>query len=289
MPKIILLQGPPAVGKSTWRRRYILDNPEWRYVNLDEIREANQEMPEYDRLRIMWATAIQYAHEGISFIVDNTNTNPKTVTQWERFAAQYNYDLHIEKLYIPYTDATYRDSYRPNPVGKSVIWKMFVDLGYNPLHDNALNPFSFPEEAIIIDLDGTLCDVEHRRHFVLEKPKNWIKFYAGLVNDTVNKPVAALYHMAKRSKYHVIFVSGRPAQYRKETEIWLKKHGFDFTLLLMRSFNDKRDDTIVKEEIYDKYIAPYFKVVFTVDDRDRVVKMWRDKGIPCFQVAYGDF
>jgi hypothetical protein len=27
----------------------------------------------------------------------------------------------------------------------------------------------------------------------------------------------------------------------------------------------------------------------TFDDRDKVVKMWRDNGIICFQVAPGDF
>ena len=31
------------------------------------------------------------------------------------------------------------------------------------------------------------------------------------------------------------------------------------------------------------------RIVATFDDRNRVVAMWRDAGIPCFQVAPGEF
>ena len=33
------------------------------------------------------------------------------------------------------------------------------------------------------------------------------------------------------------------------------------------------------------------RIVFDLafDDRDRVVAMWREEGVPCFQVAPGDF
>lgn len=32
-----------------------------------------------------------------------------------------------------------------------------------------------------------------------------------------------------------------------------------------------------------------YEPIMAFDDRDRVVKMWRDAGIPCAQVAPGDF
>jgi hypothetical protein len=32
-----------------------------------------------------------------------------------------------------------------------------------------------------------------------------------------------------------------------------------------------------------------FEPTLSFDDRDRVVKMWREEGIRCFQVDYGDF
>ena len=45
----------------------------------------------------------------------------------------------------------------------------------------------------------------------------------------------------------------------------------------------------MKEEIYDQYIKDKYNVAAVFDDRDRVVKMWRDKGLLCCQVYYGDF
>jgi hypothetical protein len=31
------------------------------------------------------------------------------------------------------------------------------------------------------------------------------------------------------------------------------------------------------------------EIMCVFDDRDKVVKMWRENGISCFQVNYGDF
>jgi len=52
---------------------------------------------------------------------------------------------------------------------------------------------------------------------------------------------------------------------------------------------DYRDDRIIKEEIYREKIAPVYNALFVLDDRDRVVAMWRDLGLTCLQVANGDF
>jgi hypothetical protein len=57
----------------------------------------------------------------------------------------------------------------------------------------------------------------------------------------------------------------------------------------MRTEGDHRSDDIVKKEIYEKRIAPWYDVVAVFDDRDKVVKMWRDLGLLCCQVYYGDF
>jgi len=60
-------------------------------------------------------------------------------------------------------------------------------------------------------------------------------------------------------------------------------------VLLMRPYGDSRQDSVVKQEIYRKQIAPYFDVAWVYDDRDQVVKMWRDEGLTCMQVAPGNF
>ena len=57
----------------------------------------------------------------------------------------------------------------------------------------------------------------------------------------------------------------------------------------MRKGGDKRIDSIVKKELYRKYIEPFYRVKLVLDDRNQVVDMWRDLGLPCWQVAPGNF
>lgn len=59
--------------------------------------------------------------------------------------------------------------------------------------------------------------------------------------------------------------------------------------LLMRNKRDFRPDEVIKKEIFEKEIDPKYNVICVFDDRDKVVKMWRDLGILCNQVYYGDF
>jgi hypothetical protein len=57
----------------------------------------------------------------------------------------------------------------------------------------------------------------------------------------------------------------------------------------MRKKGDFRKDSVVKKEIYEKYIKDNFNILFCLDDRNQVVNMWREIGIKCLQVQDGDF
>lgn len=48
-------------------------------------------------------------------------------------------------------------------------------------------------------------------------------------------------------------------------------------------------DAIIKERLFRQHIEGKFCVEFVIDDRDQVVRMWRDLGLRCLQVADGDF
>lgn len=144
--------------------------------------------------------------------------------------------------------------------------------------------------AIIIDLDGTLCDPSQRRHFVESKPKDYKKFYDNLINDKIN--VWCLRILEKFADTHeVLLVSGRPDNYRKLTERWLGLWNVQYKPenLLMRKEGDYREDFIIKQEIYDNSIKGKYIVEFAVDDRKQVVDMWRENNIVCLQCANGDF
>jgi hypothetical protein len=47
-------------------------------------------------------------------------------------------------------------------------------------------------------------------------------------------------------------------------------------------------DEILKKEMLDTFVDKD-DVLMTVDDRQKVVDMWRENGLTCFQVAPGNF
>lgn len=137
---------------------------------------------------------------------------------------------------------------------------------------------------IICDLDGTLAMMVDIGKGV-RSPFDWHR----VGEDVVRYSVYELVKTLDEAGYPIYIVSGRDAVCRKETEAWLKKYRVPYKKLLMRAEGDNRKDTIVKKEIYKKHIYPE-RVLFVLDDRNQVVKMWRDElQLPCFQVAAGEF
>lgn len=145
--------------------------------------------------------------------------------------------------------------------------------------------------AIIVDLDGTLADCSHRRHHVENGKKDWPAFFAGIAHDEVNRTVLQVVQFY--AGFHVVlFVTGRGEENRDVTEAWLREHVPAFATksrLLMRRAGDRRSDVDVKAELYRECIDGRYDVRLVLDDRNSVVKMWRELGLECWQVAEGDF
>lgn len=144
-------------------------------------------------------------------------------------------------------------------------------------------------QAIICDLDGTLCNIYHRQHYVLSKPKNWKAFYEALGDDLVHEFCQDIIMMYKNKGYAILLVSGRPDNYKQVTKKWLSDRGVNYDLLLMRRDGDFRKDYIVKQELYERFIKGKYNIFFVLDDREQVVRMWRKQGLTCLQVAEGKF
>ena len=144
--------------------------------------------------------------------------------------------------------------------------------------------------AIIIDLDGTLCNNNHRRHLVEKEKKEWGEFMASMIHDTPNDWCAEIIKLFQGSNTaDVIYVTGRDDSYYDITRNWLFENNLWVGRLYMRRFKDYRKDTIVKKEIYHSVIAPNYNILFAIDDRQQVVDMWRSLGITCLQCDVGDF
>ncbi len=88
----------------------------------------------------------------------------------------------------------------------------------------------------------------------------------------------------------IVFVSGRDEVGREPTLRFINKHfGTVPGPLLMRKKGDMRKDAIVKKEIYDAHIEPFYFVEYSIDDREQVCQLWRSLGLTCLQVAEGKF
>lgn len=146
-------------------------------------------------------------------------------------------------------------------------------------------------KTIIVDIDGTLADCSHRRHFVEKKPKDWKNFCRPdlVMRDKPIMPIVELVRSMAESGYWVIVVTGRHKEHEDITKQWLRKHGIPFAGFYCRQNGDFRQDWEVKSEILDQILAKGHQVAFTVDDRNQVVEMWRRRGLICLQAAEGDF
>ena len=143
---------------------------------------------------------------------------------------------------------------------------------------------------ICFDIDGTLANIEHRLDYVRSKPKNWAAFDAGIPNDKVNEPVAEVLRQMAKTRNTIILASGRNERSRQATVDWLRNKGLNlYQKLYMRKADDFRADDIIKDEIIDEIVADYGKLPdMWFDDRPRVVRAVRKRGIFVFDVYQGE-
>lgn len=138
--------------------------------------------------------------------------------------------------------------------------------------------------AIMVDIDGTLAHMKDR------SPYDPTKYHTDTVDDVV-KELVNMYHNVG---YKIVLCSGRDDTYMKVTREWLKANEIKYNELYMRDPKHMMDgkkskDHIVKQEIYEQYIQPNYTIRFVLDDRNRVVEMWRSLGLKVLQVEPGDF
>lgn len=133
---------------------------------------------------------------------------------------------------------------------------------------------------VLCDIDGTVALRGDR-----SAHDHWFS-----IEDAPNENIIELV-VTLNKVYEVIFVSGRQQKFRPVTVYWMSHHLQNIAEqpLFMRRDGDERFDDIVKQEIYKEWIEPVYHVKWVLDDRDRVVKMWRELGLTCLQVAEGNF
>lgn len=145
------------------------------------------------------------------------------------------------------------------------------------------------DPAVIFDIDGTLADLSHRLHLIKhDGKKDYKAFFDSIPMDEPIKPVAWLARVVAVNS-NIIFVTGRPDSHRTETLKWLETHLGDAgknPALYMRKTGDYRTDDIIKHQLLKQIIADGYSPFLVIDDRPRVVEMWRKLGLICLQNAW---
>lgn len=150
-------------------------------------------------------------------------------------------------------------------------------------------------DLYIFDIDGTLADISHRLYFIEGEQKDWQSFYLACSND---KPIESTILQVRALHNYgadIWFWTGRSDIAEQQTLAWLTKSiarewSDNRNKLCMRKEGDHRPDHELKKtwlEAIDQSDRDRLVAIF--EDRSRVVQMWRSLGIPCFQVADGDF
>ena len=144
---------------------------------------------------------------------------------------------------------------------------------------------------VIFDVDGTLMDIEHRRHFVTQRPKDFDAFRDPevVMQDTPNKEIFELAKALKDAGNRIIVSTGRNKRQRATTLKQLMMNGLVFDAIYMRGDTDFRPDDELKKEFLIKMKEDGFNPVMAVDDRQQVVDMFRAEGLRVLQVDKGDF
>ena len=150
------------------------------------------------------------------------------------------------------------------------------------------------KNTIIFDLDGTLALIDKRRE-VSTKPNgklDWGKFFnsTNIKLDEPNLPVIKMAQLFSEQGFNIVILSGRSNKTETATRSWLSKNKVPFNKLIMR--NSETDhftpDWVLKKNMLDENLD-INDIFLVVDDRDRVVKLWRSLGLTTFQVAEGNF
>jgi phosphoglycolate phosphatase-like HAD superfamily hydrolase len=134
-------------------------------------------------------------------------------------------------------------------------------------------------EAVIFDLDGTLCDTSAIVHLIEGDDKDFAAFHAASAGCPAHDDVVAAAQQQAELGRAVLVVTSREFVWRDVSLDWLVAHGVPYDALHMRIVGDYRKDVVVKAEILRQIVDDGYTVVEAWDDAPVVLDLWRENGI----------
>lgn len=301
MTTLHITRGLPGSGKSTFAREWVAADPARRArINRDDVRALVHaphagHSTETATTMVCHSSLRSLLRKGWDVICDDTNLNAGNVRSLMKLAQQVGADVEFHDFPISADEAKQRDDNRAEGhVGGHVIDKFarYLRNGELPPPPVLTPPPTFEPytakpgtpKAVIVDIDGTLAhNYGHRSPYD----------YSKVGDDRAHKPIVTLLWHLIDNGYQPIIMSGRDDSCEEATIEWLFDRCHlgtaDYEGPFMRASGDKRDDAIVKLELFDEHVRGRFDARYVLDDRNRVVKAWRSIGLTVLQVADGDF
>lgn len=139
------------------------------------------------------------------------------------------------------------------------------------------------QPAVLVDMDGTLCDVSTVIHLQAE-PDGFTAFHEGCARCPPHQAVVDWCVDHHSRGLEILVVTGRDAWARGLTDQWLLEHlPVPIGGLYMRCDGDFRSNLDVKREIHDR-LAVTYDIRAAIGDDPQIVVLWQEIGIPVTMV-----
>lgn len=316
---VIMLQGLPASGKSSWSLQFLMEHSNWYRINRDSIREMycfnlRGKRTEKEIISARNSLLIDLLNQHKSVIIDDTNLANFHYKEISKIIAninatrgseeQINLEINNDFLDLTLHELIIRDKFREKSVGEVAIREMHKryqslfksavshSQGFSPLPapGNQLISEGLPR-ALIVDLDGTLALHNGR------SPYDSSQCLTDIVNTKLRELIKD-YIKGSSLPITIFFITGREDLHKEKTEEWLEREVKSYFrrdnlfplkdtnyILLMRKDKDLRSDHIIKEELYNQYLKDQYNIIAVFEDRLRVSKMWHKLGLPLYRVG----
>ena len=297
--KALILVGTSASGKSTFAKD-LCKEYNWIQIERDTYREfllvtkfnapkGSEQFKCADNIWKHWKfnsknedlinkevnDEIARAHRNnfnICFSDTNLNVARRDALKLKLEALGYEVEIKVFGLDLSLEELWKRDLWRKNSVGYAIIASQYQKFR-KEFPKYTLKDVSSKPECVIFDIDGTLAIMGNR------SPYAWGKVGEDEYNELLFISMIAYFE----SGYKIKVMSGRDSVCRDATRKWIidgaikfgANCGFDLDLH-MRAEGDMRKDTIIKEELFFKYVDGNYKVKAVYDDRNCIVRLWMD-------------